>query len=116
MTNGLLNVTGPATVYVSQLSLEGDSRTSAHRPQNLKIVVYGNGSVDLEGNNGIYADIYAPNSNVTLDSNKHLYGRVVGKFLHVDSNARIHVDESLLTTANPGTSGGGGPASVQVVR
>jgi Flp pilus assembly protein TadG len=116
MTNGLLNVTGAATVYVTgTLFFDGDSRTSAHRPQNLRFVVLGNGSVDLVGNNGIWADIYAPNSNVRLDSNKNLYGRVVGKFLHLNSNARIHVDESLLTQPNPGTSGGGSTA-VQVVQ
>lgn len=114
MTNGLLNVTGAATLYVSRLSFTNDARTSAHPPQNLKIVVYGTGDVDLIGNNGVYADIYAPNSDVTLDSNKHLYGRVIGKTLLMDNNTRIHVDEALLTQPNPGT--GTGSASVQVVK
>lgn len=127
MTNGLLNVTGPATLYVSSLSFTNDARTSAHRPQNLKIVVYDGGAVNLDGDHGVYADIYAPRSAARIDGNKHLYGRIVARILHADSNARIHVDESLLSTPNPGTpgagagtggggGGGGGSGTVQLVR
>lgn len=95
-SNAVLNVTGPATVYVAgAVRIDSDARTSSHRPQNLQIIVLGSGSVDLIGNYGVWADVYAPGSAVLLDSNKHLYGRVVARTLRVLSNGQIHYDESL---------------------
>jgi Flp pilus assembly protein TadG len=114
MTNAsVLNVTGAATVYIAgDLYFDGDSRTSAHRPQNLKFVMLGSGSDDVRliGNNGVYANIYAPHCDVTLDSNKHLYGMVIARKIDAHSNSRIHVDESLVA------ANGGGSTVVQVVK
>ena len=114
MTNGsVLNVTGAATVYIAgNLFFDGDSRTSAHRPQNLRFVMLGQGNDDVRliGNNGVYADIYAPRCDITLDSNKHFYGMMVARKIDAYSNSRIHVDESLVN------AGSGGVAAVQVVR
>jgi Flp pilus assembly protein TadG len=116
MTDGLLNVTGPATIYVNTIVFDNAARTSAHRPQNLRFVVHGGGNVTLNGSNGVYADIYAPSSLVQIDSDKHLYGRIVAHILHLAGNSGIHVDESLFAISNPGTGGpGGGAAIVQVV-
>jgi Flp pilus assembly protein TadG len=96
MTNGLLNVTGEATFYVNgTVFFDGDSRTSAHVPRNLKFNVIGSGKVDIWGNHGVYADLYAPDSDVEFKSNKHLYGRVVGRTVRLDSDVQVHFDESL---------------------
>lgn len=110
MTGGRLNVRGPATIYVSgELKIEGDARTLGNRPGDLRFVVLGSGEVHFNGNYGIYADVYAPQSEVEIQGNKQLYGRVVGRTVELEDNAQLHYDESL---APPGGQGG----SIALVR
>ncbi len=49
----------------------------------------------LESNAQLYGSIYAPNALVDIDSNFELFGAVVARQLHLDSNSKIHFDESL---------------------
>lgn len=110
MTDGRLNVRGPATIYVSgNLTIEGNAQTLGNRPGDLRFVVLGGGEVEITGNNGVYADVYAPRSEVEIEGNKHLYGRVVGRTVELENNAQLHYDESL---APPGGQGG----SIALVR
>jgi hypothetical protein len=103
MTNGRLDVRGAVTIYVNgDLLIDNDARTLGNRPSNLRFRVLGNGSVTIKGNYGIEADVYAPQSAVLIDSDKHLYGRVIGRSVRIDSNAQVHFDESLV----PATGGG----------
>jgi Flp pilus assembly protein TadG len=104
MTAGVLNVTGPATFYVSgELLIDNDARTSAHRPHNLRFRLIGPGTATFKGNYGVYADVYGPERHVLLDSNKHLYGRVLARTVFIDSNAQVHFDESLSPSATIGS-------------
>jgi hypothetical protein len=97
--DAVLNVSGTATIYLTgTLFIDGNARTGAHSPSSLKFRVAGSGNVSLIGNNGVYADIYAPQSAVFIDSNKHLYGVVIGKTLTLDSNAQLHVDEGSVSS------------------
>lgn len=110
MTDGRLNVRGPATIYVSgNLKIEGNAQTLGNRPGDLRFVLLGSGEVDFDGNYGIYADVYAPQSEVDIEGNKHLYGRVVGRTVELEANSQVHYDESL---APPGGQGG----SIALVR
>ncbi len=43
----------------------------------------------------MYGTIYAPNASVEINSNFELFGSVVARRVHLDSNCRIHYDESL---------------------
>jgi hypothetical protein len=91
-----LNVKGPVTIYVTgSISIAGTTNTNASRPDNLRINVSGAGSVSLAGTSYMYADLYAPQSAVTLSGNYDLFGSVVGKTLGITGKANVHYDESL---------------------
>jgi hypothetical protein len=48
--------------------------------------------------------IYAPEASIDIDSNFQLFGAVVARRLHLDSNSQIHYDESLLRSSSSGRS------------
>ena len=52
--------------------------------------------VDFESNAKLYGTIYAPNASVEINSNFELFGSLVARRVHLDSNARVHFDEALL--------------------
>ncbi|MEW6071024.1 MAG: pilus assembly PilX N-terminal domain-containing protein [Planctomycetota bacterium] len=60
--------------------------------------------VDFESNAKLYGTIYAPNAAIAINSNFELFGSIVARSVHLDSNSRIHFDESLLDG-----EGGGDP-------
>jgi hypothetical protein len=51
--------------------------------------------VDFESNAKMYASILAPNASIEINSNFELFGAIAAKALHLDSNCKIHYDESL---------------------
>jgi hypothetical protein len=51
--------------------------------------------LDFDSNAKMYASIYAPNALVEINSNFELFGAVMAKELILDSNCKIHYDESL---------------------
>jgi hypothetical protein len=56
--------------------------------------------VTLNSNAQLYGTLYAPNSLIDIDSNFELFGSVVGRRVHLDSNSRVHYDETLATAAS----------------
>ena len=52
--------------------------------------------VVLESNAKLYGTIYAPNSQIDIESNFELFGAVMSRILNISSNALIHFDENLL--------------------
>lgn len=55
--------------------------------------------VAMDSNAKFYGTLYAPNALIDIDSNFELFGALVAKQVHLDSNSRIHYDESLATGA-----------------
>lgn len=52
--------------------------------------------VDFESNAEFYGTLYAPYAIVEINSNFQLFGALVGREILLDSNSKIHFDESLL--------------------
>ena len=53
--------------------------------------------VDFDSGSKMFGTIYAPNAEITIDSNFELYGSLVARRVDLDSNCRIHYDETLMT-------------------
>ncbi len=60
--------------------------------------------VDFNSNAKMYGTIYAPNAAIEVDSNFELFGALIAKSVDLDSNCRIHYDESLALSKG-GTAG-----------
>ena len=54
----------------------------------------------FESNAKFYGTIYAPNAAIDIDSNFELFGAIVARQLHLDSNSKIHFDEALLNSSS----------------
>jgi hypothetical protein len=52
--------------------------------------------VDFESNAKLFGTIYAPSASIVINSNFELFGSLVARAVHLDSNSRIHFDEALL--------------------
>ncbi len=52
-------------------------------------------AVDFDSNAKMYGTIYAPNAHLEVDSNFELFGSMVASSIDLDSNCKIHFDESL---------------------
>ena len=53
------------------------------------------GLVEIQSNTTFYAGMYAPNSEVTIQSDTNYYGAVVGGTVELQSNENFHYDEAL---------------------
>ncbi len=53
--------------------------------------------VTFDSNAKMFGTIYAPSAIIDIDSNFELFGSLVARRVSLDSNARIHYDESLAT-------------------
>jgi len=94
--NATLIMAGPVTLYVTgSLKIAGNVETSGSVAANLSIQVAGRGGVDLTGTSNLYADVYAPEANVTISGTHDFFGAVVGKTLTTGGTGRIHHDEQL---------------------
>ena len=97
--NQQIQTTGAVKIYVTgSVDMTGSVSVNTGLPANLEIIVIGSGSVRLGGGSQLYAQIYAPLSEVTVhgtSSEFGLFGAVIGKTLNVLGNSAIHYDESL---------------------
>jgi hypothetical protein len=103
--NGRLNLQGPVTFYVyGSVTLAGNAVTNGNIPKNLKLVMIPHptsgaapGSVTISSGSGVYADIYAPQSAITLSGNGAIYGTVIGKSINMTGSSDIYYDLSVTT-------------------
>jgi hypothetical protein len=101
--NSQLNFLGPVTLYCyGNVTLTGQALTDSTVPQNLKIVMIPNpnngaapGSVSLTSGTPLYADIYAPQSALTVSGNGAIYGTVVAKSIDITGSGDIYYDLSV---------------------
>ncbi|HVS17162.1 MAG TPA: collagen-binding domain-containing protein [Planctomycetota bacterium] len=61
-------------------------------------------TVDFSSNTKFYGTIYAPDTNIEIDSNLEIFGALVARQVTVASNAQIHFDESLATSKSQGAT------------
>jgi hypothetical protein len=101
-TGSKLSFTGSATVYCwGNLSMSGQTVTAASIPQNLKVVMCPGplgetpGSVTITAGAALYADIYAPQSDVKIGGGGSIYGSVLGLTVSMSGSGSIHYDLSL---------------------
>ena len=88
---GRVDMTG--SVYIND-----SNGVSNPLPSNFKIFVIGDGTVELGGGSALYAQIYAPESDVKIHGTSEtfgLFGGVVGRTVDILGNSAIHVDMSL---------------------
>lgn len=101
-TNKTLAITGAVEMYVTgDVDLRGASIVNSGLPANLKIFVVGSGFVDIGGNSKLYAQIYAPKSDITLHGTPGFYGALIGKTLDIRGTSDIHYDESVAPLNSP---------------
>jgi hypothetical protein len=96
--NGPFATSGPATIYVTgTMTLSASITPYQGKATNLKIRVVSTsgGSIDLNGNRQLYADIYAPYAGVAIGGTGDFYGVVVAKTVSTTGAGQIHYDESI---------------------
>lgn len=67
-------------------------------------VVFDEDLVDFDSGSSLYGTIYAPSAEVRIDSNFELFGALVARRVDLDSNCRIHYDETLATLSDEASS------------
>lgn len=111
---GDLYIDGQVTIYFyGTFSMGGQAATVSNLPKNLKIVGIPNpstgaapGSVTIGSQAALYADVYAPQSAITLSGSGAIYGAVVGKSIDMTGTSDIYYD----------LSNSGGSGVVQMVK
>jgi len=53
------------------------------------------GGLVWDSNSTFYGAIYAPRADVHYNSNADFYGSIIGRYIELDSNGKIHFDEAL---------------------
>ena len=94
-----ISFSGPATIYVyGSIDLSGGANTTSNLPGNLNIIVgpdtSGNppGTISLKGGSALYANIYAPQSDITMVGSGDIYGSVVGQSITNKGTSSVHYD------------------------
>jgi Flp pilus assembly protein TadG len=91
-----LTFSGPAVVYVTGgVGIAGSITTASNLPKNLQIQVIGTGAVNIGNQAALYADVYAPQSAVTLGGSGDIYGSVLGYSINMTGTSGIHYDLAL---------------------
>ena len=91
-----LQLDGPATFWITgEIKAAGTILTDDAKPGNLMFRVIGSGDVTFSGNSALAADVYAPESDVTINGNPTFAGGIIGKSLNIVGNATLHYDRQL---------------------
>ena len=101
-TGSTLTFQNPTTIYChGTFTMNGQTVTAANLPKNLTIVMCpgptGTAPGDLTITSGaaLYANIYAPQSNVIINGQGSIYGSVLGLTVSMSGGGAIHYDLSL---------------------
>jgi hypothetical protein len=95
--NATMRLSGEVTFYVSgNVSLSGSIDVTGDRAADFKLrAVTAGTDVRISSATELYADIYAPGSDVVVGGSGDLYGTVVGKTLELSGRGGVHWDESV---------------------
>lgn len=106
---------GPVEFYVEgdfKLLSNAQIYSTTYKPSDVKLFLNGDNIIDpdtdvqvdpqddelaFNSNSRVYGVMYAPNAFVEINSNFELFGALIARRLHLDSNSKVHFDESLLT-------------------
>jgi hypothetical protein len=101
-TGSKLSFGGPTTIYCyGNFNMTGQTVTDSNLPKNLKIIMCPGptglppGSLSITAGASLYADIYAPQSDVRINGGGEIYGSVLGLNVTLSGNGGIHYDLSL---------------------
>ena len=99
--NTTLTITGPVRIFVNgPITINGNMDNVSDKPAYLEIKSVSSSPITISGNGELFADIYAPQSPVTLNGGGtgpgQIFGAVIGKSITMNGQgADIHYDESL---------------------
>ncbi len=107
---------GPVTFFVKKdFIMNSNTRlaTTDLDPTQLSVQLQTNNIVDpgtkveldelsMDSNAKLYGTLYAPNAFVEIKSNFELFGALIAKRVHLDSNSKIHFDEALMQSSEDG--------------
>jgi Flp pilus assembly protein TadG len=110
--SGTMNLLGSVTIYCyGTFNLGGQGNTASNLPKNLNILMIPDptngsapGAVSVSSGSAIYANFYAPQSDITLGGSGAIYGQVIGKSITMSGTSDIYYDLSL--------AGGSGVAQI----
>ena len=98
-TTSTLAFTGPATIYVyGTADFSGQTTTKDNLARNLNIVMCPSttgtppGALNVGSGSDVYANIYAPQSAITMSGSGDIWGSVVGKSVDMTGSSAIHYD------------------------
>jgi Flp pilus assembly protein TadG len=101
-TGSVLTFNGPTTIYCyGTFNMTGQTVTKDSLPTNLKVVMcpgptgQAPGSLTVTAGAALYANIYAPQSAVTIGGGGEIYGSVLGLTVNLNGSGGIHYDLSL---------------------
>ncbi|MEO6434865.1 MAG: pilus assembly protein TadG-related protein [Tepidisphaeraceae bacterium] len=99
-----IRFSGPTTIYCwGRFDMNANTTTAADLPTNLKIVMCTGpqgqrpGPLSINAGANFYAQVYAPQSAVTVTGGGDIFGSVLGKTVDMSGTGRIHYDLSLNT-------------------
>lgn len=91
-----VNCTGQVNVYVGgPVTISGNFSAAGNNPGNLRFMTTAASTVNITNGSVFAADIYCPNSDVSLNGSGNFYGRVIGKTLTTSGTFNYHYDEAL---------------------
>ena len=97
--NGTLAFSGPATVYIDgNTDLTSTARISTYQslPKNLRIRIAGSRTFAVGNTVSLYAEVYGPQSTMTLGNDAMLAGAAIVDVIDAPNNANLYFDESLI--------------------
>jgi Flp pilus assembly protein TadG len=104
-TGSQITFTGPTTIYCyGNFSMTGQTITNGNLPKNLQLIMCPGptglppGSVSITAGAALYANVYAPQSAVTIGGGGAIYGSVLGLTVSMSGSASIHYDMALKGT------------------
>jgi Flp pilus assembly protein TadG len=104
-TGSTLTFNGPTTIYChGTFTMNGQTVTSSSLPKNLTLVMCPGptgtppGVLTITSGAALYANIYAPQSNVNISGQGAIYGSVLGLTVNMTGGGAIHYDLSLKGT------------------
>ncbi|MGE5611770.1 MAG: TadG family pilus assembly protein [Bacillota bacterium] len=111
--NSILVFTGPVTIYVAGPIVvdKAEIFTAGDNPDNLRIRQIGSGGISLSNTVSLTADIYAPQSTLTMENNVTIAGAAICRRIVGDNGIMLYYDEQLKTSSG----GGGGARQISLV-
>jgi Flp pilus assembly protein TadG len=108
--NAQVTWTGPVVIYVRKAyNVSGNAVVDTYQglPANQVINFLPTcTSVTWTGNNACVGELYAPDTDFSIDGNAELFGRIIARTVSISASASVHYDEAM-PPADPGAKPSG---------